>query len=197
MTIVAVVAVVIATAWLCVLTVAVMLCIRQLGALTVRLDLVARGGGGYAHGASVGFRLHESLGDLYAPLVSGRRIVLLVSATCTTCAKLIDELVDRGLPQALTLADGLIVLVGGRDQELARPVIDALSRIGTVIAEPMTTEIARGLRLANVPSALLLENGLITGSLQFVDHVYQIEELVAGAFERQPIVKYNEPALAD
>ncbi|HVC86313.1 MAG TPA: hypothetical protein VNC40_02685 [Gaiellaceae bacterium] len=181
-----------ASVWMVVLTVAIMLCIRQLGGLTVRLELVARGGGGYAHGASVGFRISDALIRLYPDLGRGRRILVLVSSTCTTCARLIEEFRQFGPPPAITAPEELIALVAGHEEQQANQIVETLEGMAAIIREPLATELARGLRLANVPSALLIDDGLITGSLVFVDHVAQLEELLRGAPETLQL----DPALA-
>jgi hypothetical protein len=176
-----VVAVVVVSAWLAMVTVVAMLCVRQLGALTVRLDLVARGGGGsHAHGAAVGFRLNEQLVELYPPLATGRRVLLLISSTCTTCARLVEEFRSEGPPPSIAVPDEFVVLLAGPEEEQAETIAEVFADISMTIRDPLATQVARGLRLANVPSALLLDDGVITGSLQFVDHVAQLDELVSG-----------------
>lgn len=176
------VAVGVATVWLLVLTVVVMMCVRQLGAVIVRIELVARGGGGsYAHGASVGFRLTDHLVSRYPDLGRGRRAVVLVSSTCVTCAGLIEDFRAPHTLAAMTLPEELIALIVGSDHEQVDYIEQMLEGTAKTFRDPAATDIARGLRLANVPSALLLDDGIITGSLVFIDRVAQLDDLVAAA----------------
>lgn len=177
----ALIAIGITTAWLVVLTVAVMMCIRQIGAVQVRVELVALGGGGsYSHNATLGFRLADHLIARHPELSRGRKALLLVTATCPTCGALVDEF-ETSTPTMLALPDQLIVLVVGEESEQTSHIVNMLRGRATVVRDPLATDIARGLRLANVPSAVLLDDGIITGSLVFIDHVAQLDELASGA----------------
>jgi hypothetical protein len=111
----------------------------------------------------------------------GRRVVVLLSATCTTCERLISEFRSVGPPRSLSLPDELVVLVVEERGSESTHVDDAIAAYATVIHDPKATEIARGLRLANVPSAIFVENGLIVGNLVFLDRLTQIDDLIAGS----------------
>lgn len=176
-------ALVAASVWLLILTVGLLLCIRQLGALMVRTELIARGAGGaHAHGAVVGFELSEDLLQSAPILREGRRVVLLLSATCATCEQLVEEFATVGPPARLSLPEELVVLLVQDDGgEAADEAVQAITPYATVLRGPEATQIARGLRLANLPSAIYLLDRRIAGSLAFVDRLSQIDELLAGA----------------
>lgn len=176
-----VVTIAVASAWLLVLTVALLLCIRQLGALTVRMQLLAVGGGVHTHGSSIGFRISDELVQLEPEIANGRRVVLLISSTCTTCAELLDEFARGRPPSSLRLPDELVALLPGDTNDGAhQAAVEAFDGRGRVVLDPVATTLARGLKMANVPSALLVEDGLITGNLLFVEDVDQIDRLVGG-----------------
>lgn len=171
------------SAWLAILTVGLMLCIRQLGAVMVRVELVARGAGGaHSHGAMVGFELSKELVERAPFLAHGRRAILLLSPTCSTCQQLIDEFNDPGPPAGLSLPNELVVLLvqddGGR---AGNDVASALSRYARVVRGTEAKDLARALRLANLPSAILVHNRRVAGSLLFLDRLSQIGELLTGA----------------
>jgi hypothetical protein len=173
------IALVIASAWLVVLTVAVMLCVRQVGALTVRVQLLSVGGAGGSHGSSLGFRINDVLLRLAPELAAGRRVVLLLSANCTTCASVIDQLERRTLPTELRLPEELVVLLPGSEDDTSIAIVaSSLRTKAQVLLDPIATTVARGLRMANVPSALLIEDTVITGNLAFVNEVQDIDRMV-------------------
>jgi len=176
-------ALVAASVWLLILTVGLLLCIRQLGALMVRTELIARGAGGaQAHGAVVGFELSEDLLQSAPMLREGRRVVLLLSATCTTCEQLVEEFATVGPSATLSLPEELVVLLVQDDGgERGDEAVEAMTPYATVLRGPEATQIARGLRLANLPSAIYLQDRRIAGSLAFVDRLSQIDDLLSGA----------------
>jgi hypothetical protein len=177
---VAAAAVILVSLWLLVLTVATMLCIRQLGALTVRMQLLGLGSGTGGHGSSVGFRITDDLIRLEPAIGTGRRVVLLVSATCDTCAALIEELESNRVRTQLRLPEELLVLLPGRRADTAvDTAVELLDGRVMLILDPIATTLARGLKMSNLPSALLIEDGLITGNLLFVEELGQIDRLVA------------------
>jgi hypothetical protein len=186
MTPVVLIAVAAATVWLLALTVALMLCVRQLGALTVRMELIARGAGGHAHGAMVGFQLSDELLERAPFLAEGTRAVLLLSGSCSTCAKLIGELETQGRPDRLSTPDELVILHVRERGSKEEPALGTIRSIGRVIDEPDSTNLARSLRLANLPSALLIEDGHITATLAFIDHVSQIDDMLGGSMQLTP-----------
>jgi hypothetical protein len=188
-------ALVVASVWLLILTVGLLLCIRQLGALMVRTELIARGAGGaQAHGAAVGFELSEDLLRSAPMLREGRRVVLLLSATCATCEQLIEEFAAVGPPVTLSLPEELVVLLVQDDGgERGNEAVQAMTPYATVLRGPEATQIARGLRLANLPSAIYVQDRRIAGSLVFVDRLSQIDELLSGAPSQS---RNGEPAAA-
>jgi hypothetical protein len=178
---VSVITIAITAAWLLILTVALLLCIRQLGAMTVRMQLLAVGGGANRHGSSIGFRVSDDLVRLEPEIGNGRRVVLLTSTTCTTCAELLAEFAAGHRPASLHLPDELVALLPGDSKDGAhQAAVAAFEGRARVVVDPAATVLARGLKMANVPSALLVENGLITGNLLFVEGVEQIDRLVGG-----------------
>lgn len=168
-------------AWLLVLTVVILMVVRQIGAMLVRIELVARGGGSsYAHGALVGLRLAEHLVTQHPFLASGRKVVLLVSGTCTTCAGLIDELSSTWTPTYFDARDELVVLVVGADDGRRTAIVEDLHDRAFVVVDPVATDIARNLKLANVPSAIVIDAGVIAASRIFIDRAIQLDEMISG-----------------
>lgn len=185
--------------WLVVMTIALMLCVRQLGALTVRMRILAVGNGGSGHGSSIGFRISDDLARLEPALAHGRRVVLLISATCSTCAELVHAIRTDGGPSSLDLPDELLVVLPGDPTSAPiRAAAAAFEGRGHVIFDPIATTLARGLKMANVPSALVVESGLITGNLLFVEDLDQIDRLVGGlsALEAPKESAVREPTVS-
>lgn len=171
----------VATVWLLVLTVGVMLCIRQLGALTARMEIVAMGSGA-GQGAALGFQISGDLARAHPGLAAGRRIVLVLSATCASCAELMRRIDLGDRPQSLGAVDGVIALLVGADDPSRRSSRDVLSDVaGDVVVDPLATAVAQALRMKTIPSALYLIDGVVAGTIMFLDRLEQIDDMVHSA----------------
>ncbi len=170
-----------ATVWLLLLTVSVMLCIRQLGALTARMEIVALGSG-VGHGAALGFRISDDLARAHPGLGVGRRIVLVVSATCASCTELLQELERGHQPEAIGQVDGVTALLVGPGDASRDEARRRISRVTSdVVLDPLATAVAQALRMKTLPAALYLVDGVVAGNLMFVDRLDQLDDLVSDA----------------
>jgi hypothetical protein len=130
------VALVIAMAWLGVLTLVTLLLVRQMGILTVRLSM---GGSNFslAHdGPEVGSKVPAEALAILPRLERGRTVILHVSATCSPCRELVTSLKGRAL------APHTIAWVAGRT-ELADALVSLLPAGMTIVRDPDVTELAK------------------------------------------------------
>jgi hypothetical protein len=157
MTPIQVVALVVACVWLAALTLVVLLLVRQLGLVTLRLDLV---GGGQApmpaDGPEIGEALPAEVTDRLPELSRGRQFVLLISPTCVPCHEIAPQLVT------VAVSDRVTTLVPGR-QELADELTAKLPPTYQVVRDPVAAEVARTLQLERTPSAVELRDGVVSG----------------------------------
>lgn len=171
----------IATIWLLVMTVAVMLCVRQLGALTARMEIVSLGSG-VGQGAALGFRISEDLARAHAALSVGRRVVLVASSSCASCRDLLQRIERGERPLSIGRLDGVIGLLVGPDDASRQEAEDALSSlVNEIVLDPLATAVAQALRMKTLPSALYLIDGVVAGTLMFVDRLEQIDDMVREA----------------
>jgi hypothetical protein len=173
--------IVLATAWLAVLTLVVLLLVRQIGLLTVRLDMAAgertsMDDDGLAVGTQVSARTVAALPELN----SGEKYLLLFAASCDPCLDVADE-VGR-----LELDGDVVALVAGKE-ELADDIAARLDGV-RIVRDPEATELAGELAVSSVPFAFAISETVVAAK-KYLHSARDLEELMraradsAGALE--------------
>ena len=88
----AIAALVLVCIWLGVLTLVVVLLVRQIGLLTVRLSVASQAFSVDNDGPEVGSSLPEEVTSVVPELMEERAYLLLISSTCTPCRELVADL---------------------------------------------------------------------------------------------------------
>jgi hypothetical protein len=142
--------------WLLVLTVALLLTIRQIALINVRLEQGQEtfevGNDGLDIGSVVPSELLVTVPQLRAELT----YVLLISATCRICQELASNLGGVDIPGQV------VALVPGPDR-LAERVTGALPPAFDVVRDPLAADVAKRLEITSTPFALQLDRGVVTG----------------------------------
>ena len=141
--------------WLAVLTVVLILVIRQIGLLTVRLTYAAPHSPADEHGPDIGTPLPESVTDALQLNGEGR-VILFLSGTCAPCR----EFVTSASPS--DFQHGTVTLISGRE-ELAGQVADMLPDDAERVLDPVSDAVAKDLGIEMVPFGLLVANGRVEG----------------------------------
>ena len=178
MTTLGIAAVVIAAAWLLVLTIVVLLCVRQLGIFTVRIELLSRGGAVSGTGPTAGFSVPDELRARHPVLGRARSMVVLVSGSCTTCFRVIEEWRGGDGPE-LVGPDDILVLITGNERAESDRTEQRLTGLAQVMREPDSSSLARALSLTHRPSAMLLEDGIVAGS-SVLERASDLDRILAG-----------------
>jgi hypothetical protein len=148
-------ALVLVALWLGSLTLLVVLVIRQVALLTERVDRP-----GAIHvmedGPALGSRAPDEVLASLPRMDTGVTHLLLLSASCTPCRQLAEDLRGKALPQNGTT----IALVPGR-KERADDIAGLLPGEIQVIRDPDATELAHVLALQRVPAAITVERGIV------------------------------------
>ena len=153
---VAVVALVLVCAWLGVLSLVVVLLVRQIGLLTVRLSVASQALSLDNDGPQVGSKVPDELVSALPSLLEDERAyVLLLSATCDPCRELVSEIGERHFEQTI------VALVPGRE-EMAGELASLLPSGMQTVTDPEATRLAEVLRISSTPFALELEKGTVT-----------------------------------
>lgn len=171
-------AVVVTGVWLGVLTLVMVLVVRQIALLTARVDHAAVFGpptklAPEDEGPKIGSRIEGTVLRLIPELGAPSAHLLLLSASCSPCREFADL---RG--EHLPVDRPVVVLVPGR-AELADGIERMLPVTVTTVRDPEATEIAQLLRMQTVPSAITIANGVVTAktmSLNLVDQFRQFIE---------------------
>lgn len=158
-----IIALVLAGIWLGFLTLVVVLTIRQVGLMTVRLsaanDTASTGDMTFSvdnDGPEIGSSVPGAVASVLSQLGRERTCLLLVSATCVPCHKLVMELHKQGeLP-------GTIALVAGR-AEVADGLAALLPPEMHIVRDPQAAELANALQIQSTPFAVAIEDGRISG----------------------------------
>jgi thiol-disulfide isomerase/thioredoxin len=150
------IAIVLACAWLALLTLVVLLLTRQLGLLTLRLDQFAPESTAPVDTPTIGTDLLGVLRQVAPELVGGLRYVVFMSATCAPCRELAPEL------HAVHAGAEFAVVISG-PESTAAGLVAALPHRWTVISDPGASQIVGEIGLRHTPTALELDDGVVTG----------------------------------
>jgi hypothetical protein len=151
----AITALVLVCAWLGVLTLVVVLLVRQIGLLTVRLSVASQTLSLDDDGLEVGSRVPEDVASVLSDLEEDRCYLLLISAGCTPCRELVVDLNEHRFEQKI------LALVPGREEQASQ--LAALLPSGIrVVLDPEATELAESLELESTPFAIEVEGGTVT-----------------------------------
>jgi len=140
--------------WLGVLTLVIVLIVRQIGVLTVQLSLAEPGFSVDNDGPEVNSPVPAEVIATLPQVNSERTTILFVSATCTPCRTLVADLQKYRFDSQVT------ALVAGR-QELADGLIKMLSPSVHVVRDPAASQVAEAFNIHSTPFALLVENGTV------------------------------------
>lgn len=145
-------ALVLVGAWIAILSLVVLVLVREVALLRARLDessqaILMR------DGPDVGRALPEAV----RASLSGDSFLLLLSAICGPCHDLAKELRTERPPDA-----PLIALVTGR-RELADRIVSELPQWATVIRDPQAGQVARALNIKSTPFAIRVRDGRVAG----------------------------------
>jgi hypothetical protein len=149
-----VVVVALVAVWLAVLTIVVLLLVRQIGLLTVRLEHAGPRISMDDDGLDVGRPVPEQTLAAVPELAAGRKYAVVLSASCAPCRDLAAE-----LGRAQLDAD-VIVLVAG-DEEFSPQLVALLDGLDVVL-DPRATEATAGLEIGTAPFAFELTDGVVT-----------------------------------
>ncbi len=148
-------ALVLVSAWLGILSLVVVLLVRQIGLITVRLSLVSEPFSLDDGGPEMGSRIPDGVLSVLPELDGRRAHLLLFSASCEPCRELAEELSGRRIDSTV------VALIPGR-QEVAEGIADLLpSGIRTVL-DPEAVELSEHLEIQSTPFALRVEDGNVS-----------------------------------
>jgi hypothetical protein len=153
----AVAALVLVSIWLGILTLVVVLLVRQIGLLTVRLSVVgqARAFSLANDGPEVGSNVPEEVASALPDVEGERAYVVLISATCTPCRELVAGIRQHDFEQTI------VTLVPGHE-EMADELMALLPSGIRAVRDPEATELARALDIQSTPFAVEVERGAVT-----------------------------------
>ena len=151
----AIAALVLVCIWLGVLTLVVVLLVRQIGLLTVRLSVKSQAFSLDDDGPEVGSSLPEEVTAVLPDQEEERAYLLLISTGCDPCRELVADLGGRRFEQ------NIVALVPGREEQASE--LAALLPSGIqVVLDPKATMLAESLELESTPFALEVERGTVT-----------------------------------
>ncbi len=151
----AIAALVLVCIWLGVLTLVVVLLVRQIGLLTVRLSVAGEATPLDNDGPEIGSSVPEDVAVVLPDQAEEHAYLLLVSSTCTPCWELVADLGGRRFEQKI------VALVPGHGEKAGE--LAALLPSGMrVLLDPEASSVAGALHLHSTPFALEIEHGAVT-----------------------------------
>lgn len=153
----------VAGGWLLLLSVVVLLLVRQLGLVTLRLDMSTQAVSLNADGPEIGTRLPDRAVSLLYEVQSGLNYVLLLSANCDPCRQIAPSL------SSVQTEGGLIAVIPG-PEDLTEALASLLPANYRTIRDPAATQIAEVLGITRTPSVFEIEDGILTGKAWIFSH---------------------------
>ena len=141
--------------WLGVLTLVVVLLVRQIGLLTVRLSVAGEATSLDDDGPEVGSSVPKDVALELPDHAEEHAYVLLISSSCTPCWELVADLGEHRFEQKI------LALVPGRE-ELASELAALLPSGMRVVLDPEATRLAGALQLESTPFVLEIEHRTVT-----------------------------------
>ncbi len=151
----AIAALVLVCIWLGVLTLVVVLLVRQIGLLTVRLSIASQTLSLDEDGPEVGDRLPEDVAAVLPDQEEERAYLLLISAGCDPCRELVADLGGHRFEEKI------VALVPGREEQASELAALLPSDI-QVVLDPRAAMLADSLELESTPFAIEVEGGTVT-----------------------------------
>jgi hypothetical protein len=184
----AIAALVLVCIWLGVLTLVVILLVRQIGLLTVRLSVAGEATPLDNDGPEIGSSVPEDVAEVLPDQAEEHAYLLLISSTCTPCWELVSDLGQRRFEQ------NVVALVPGHGEKAGELAALLPSGIQTVL-DPEATRLAGALQLESTPFALEVEHGTVTRKAYLHEGASDLVAFVEsrnGAAEKQNFVEITE-----
>jgi hypothetical protein len=153
----AIAALVLVCIWLGVLTLVVVLLVRQIGLLTVRLSVASQAFSLDNDGPEVGSSLPEEVTSVVPELMEERSYLLLISSSCTPCRELVSDLQGEQRFEE----QKIVALVPGHEDQ-AREMAALLPSGIRVVLDPDAARVAGAIDLESTPFAVEVERGMVT-----------------------------------
>lgn len=151
-----VVALVLVSCWMAVLSIAVLLLIRQVGLTTVRLDRIRDVRAPVNDGLDVGKAAPEAVVDLLPETASAPTYFLVLGSLCAPCRELLADL----RPDDLTHTT--FALIGGRE-DIKDDVVSLVPMGMRAVTGEAGAAALRALEVSTTPMAFEVRDGTITG----------------------------------
>jgi hypothetical protein len=184
----AIAALVLVCVWLGVLTLVVILLVRQIGLLTVRLSVAGEATPLDNDGPEIGSSVPEDVAEVLPDQAEEHAYLLLISSTCTPCWELVADLGQRRFEQ------NIVALVPGHGEKAGELAALLPSGIQTVL-DPEATRLAGALQLESTPFALEVEHGTVTRKAYLHEGASDLIAFVEsrnGAAEKKNLVEITE-----
>ena len=140
--------------WLGILTLVIILTIRQIGIMTVQLSMAGPGFSVEKDGPEIGTPIPDDIIAILPQMKTEPGTILLISATCMPCRALADDL------RKYHFDSPVITLLTGR-RELADGLAGMLSANMYIVRDPQATQIAEAFNIHSTPFALRIESGKV------------------------------------
>jgi hypothetical protein len=185
----AIAALVLVCVWLGVLTLVVILLVRQIGLLTVRLSVAGEATPLDNDGPEIGSSVPEDVAVVLPDQQAEEHAyLLLVSSTCTPCWELVADLGGRRFEQKI------VALVPGHGEK-AGELAALLPSDMQVVLDPDASRLAGALQLESTPFVLEVGHGTVTRKAFLHEGASDLVAFVEsgnGAAEKKNFVEITE-----
>lgn len=169
---------VVATVWMGILTLVVLLLVRQVGLIAARLEESGAIFSLADDGLPVGTKVPDEAVSLLPELGAGVTHLVVMSASCAPCRTLVADL------SAHPPNNRFIALVPG-SKDLAQTMTDSLPPRATSVVDPQAKELANLLQVRSTPFGLEVTERVVT-SKRFLTSASDLERLMSNAVADDP-----------
>lgn len=149
-----------ATVWMGLLSLVVVLLVRQVGLLTVRLDRSGDVAAPVDDGLEIGSAVPEPVAHALDSAEHELQYVVVLGAICAPCRELAADL---GRTQIVDADSPVVFLISGGSEELADDLSKLLPAGTQVLRDPLATEIVNDLRVQTTPFVFEITDARIAG----------------------------------
>lgn len=142
-------------AWLGLLTLVVVLSLRQIGLLTMRAAVNPERFSTANDGPTIGSTVPALVASAIPDAESGPVQILFLSASCAPCRKVATDLSPHPLPSTVT------ALLAGRE-ELADSLVELLPRGIRIVRDPDASNVSQALEIRSAPFAVAIDARKVT-----------------------------------
>jgi hypothetical protein len=165
-----VVVLLIVSAWLAAVTLAVLVLVREVSLQRAQLDVIRTSAGRIVVGggmptALVGSSVPDAVAEMLPALLRPDQILLALSITCAPCLAIGQEITQWDMDLGdIDTSDVTVLMVGSDRKHSEKDLIAQIADRVSIVQEPAASVVAQHLGLNQTPMAMWFDKGRVAGT---------------------------------